>query len=731
MLKGHEIEDSARPNADSTETACVVDLSSKTPVSAPAPTSPVVGGRAGGHPTNDPDIVSAAGDLELRAAAPEPPELVFRYLAPKLAARQSMRLIDPRTNKGGKARRLTNRPPTWPAAVPTTDRTGRSNIIPFDFDANRGGPDAVTRDAARLKAWLAECGGVWISDHNPGNGGRHVLALLHESEWFRKVNIEPVARLLAARLPTLDLSPVLSSHAITPPGSSTKSGTPRMLEGTLAEALKALERRSAPGLLARLRTLLGDTLSNRSSTLREQACNGIASEGEALDELPPELWEGFGAAARLRPGWQLSTPIPATPLAFAESGALPADGRYLSRSEARQSVLYHSALRGFSLEDVIARTTETAAHPWRGLTSAYARYGASADIQLQRDWSKACRFASQNVSILLSPGHREHKGRTPPVGDEEKFRHRTVDSPYSRWLAQATAWVNLTWPGQAYRWTVLAVLQAMAYAAFVAGDLGIDGTPLVEVGVRALSLFAGLMPFTTLADVLADIRERPGSPILRVRQAAGTLADRYSLVTAHYGDDLEVAVEPVPLERVQVAQVHDAWRVLGLHKRVVFELITHVGLTRPADIFAAARIAERTGYTILGELLRDGLIVRAGRGAVAPGPTGLDEIALKHGLPEERSQRLDDIKRQRREWRKWLEIRHQMVPDPNADSQPVPQAPWDLDDELDAAIWAAQLETGPPEDQGPHPEDIDVGDERDADAVALALLREQLGAVLL
>ncbi|MFI9507356.1 hypothetical protein [Nocardia sp. NPDC052566] len=617
------------------------------------------------------------------------------------------------------------------------DKTQRTNQLVFDFDTKLGGSVAVARDAARLKVWLRECGGRWISDHNPGNGGRHVVVPLAAGETFRRVNVEPVMRLLAARLPTLDIGPMVNERtgALTPPGSATKEGCHRILDGSITEALDVLDKRSEPGLIARLRALLGDTIQSTtaaSSSADRHSTQSANTPGlDQHDELPRDLWEGHGSDARLRDHWRLTSPIPEAPAHFAATGTMPTDGRWPSPSEARQSVLYHSALRGLRLTDIQTRIADTSNTGWAGLTAAYARYDLHRTRALNADWTKACQYASQNIRILQSHGHSEPELHTPPVVGNESKRPATPETAHTRWLAGATAWVHLSWPGLPYRWTVLAVLQALAYAAYVAGETGADGTPLVEVGVRSLGMFAGLMPFTTLADVLAHIRELPGAPVHRIRRAAGTLADRYSLVTAHHHDNLDRAVEPVARDRVQVAAVHDAWRVIGLNKRAVYELITHTGLTRPADIFAAARISARTGHDILAELARDGLINR-GHGTVAPGETTLDDIARRHGLYAERAERLAEIKKQRRDWRTWLEIRHGMVPDPEADNDsPTPAAPWDDDQAFNEAIWAFQMASGPPPDPHPFPDNPDISPDSDDDDVAIALLQDMLGAQLI
>ncbi|MGN2642279.1 hypothetical protein ACTD5D_40150 [Nocardia takedensis] len=605
--------------------------------------------------------------------------------------------------------------------MPIYDKTLLTTTLVFDFDSKTHGAPAVERDVAKLSAWLRDCGGRWISDHNPGNGGRHVIVLLAVGESFRRVNIEPTMRLLAGRLPTLDLSPMLNERTgyITPPGSATKEGCSRLLDGPLEDAIAACAIRSEPGLIARLRLLLGDSLQ----TVRTPV-------SDTPETTPADMWEGTGADARLRPEWRLtSTEIPAVPAAFAHHGTMPKDGRYDTRTEGCQSVLAHAALRGFSLTDVRARVYARSDDAWTGLRSRYEEDKHRADAHLQHDWSSACRWTSEHAPLLRSHGHREHEVHTPPVRGESV---RARETPYSRWLASATSWVHVTFPGQSYRWTVLAVFQALSYAAALKQDRGGDGTPLVGVGIRSLALHAGLMPETTVADVLAHIRDMPGAPIDRVRQAVGTLADLYSLVPALRPDDLDTPIDPVDLSRVWVDPVHDAWRVLGLRGRAIYELITRTGLRRRADLAAAAHTAPSTVDDVLATLKQAGLIASTGRGSYGPGTVTLDDIARAHGLPADRARRLATYLRQRREWRRWLEIRYGMVPDPGDVDPVTPVAPWDLDMKLNEAIWTAQMATGPPDSQSAHalPVDIESGPDRDEDAVALALLVAELGATV-
>lgn len=414
-------EDSARPNAGPLATRNgVADLCLDSPA-PPRSTDPVA---VAPHADKTPEAVVAAlatqthklaGFSKTPAPTSETPELTFTVLAPLLAARRRMRVIDPRTNTSGRTRNLALRRPEWPAAVPIYDATRLTTMLVFDFDSKKHGAPAVDRDVAKVTAWLRDCGGQWISDHNPGNGGRHVIVLLAVGESYRRVNIEPVMRLLADRLPTLDLSPMLNEKTgyITPPGSATKDGGSRLLDGPLKDAVAACAARSEPGVIARLRLLLGDSL---------QTAHTPPSALSTPETVSADLWNGTGADARLRPEWRLRTEIPAVPLAFARHGTMPKDGRYRSRTEGCQSVLAHAALRGLSLAEVQVLVHASDADAWTGLRARYEEDEHRADAHLQHDWSRACHWTSQHIPILRSSGHGEHVVHTPPWGKSSAGR---------------------------------------------------------------------------------------------------------------------------------------------------------------------------------------------------------------------------------------------------------------------------------------------------------------------
>lgn len=627
------------------------------------------------------------------------PERYWRSLAHLIAGRPRMRVVVPETGKYDRSADLTKRPPALPAAVYIYDVTGRTRNLVLDFDTKHHTAEQVAADSARALSWIQECGGVAVTDIST-TAGRHVYIPFASGEAFTLKHLEPLLRLLAARLPSLDLSPMMHPvhGCITVPGSACKDGGYRALDGTVEAAVCAFETRSQPRLIARLIALLGATDEPPAAPTRPET-------------VEVDRWEGTAAAARLRPEWCLQSPLPPAVLEYATEGRLPSDGRWRTHSEARQSVLTAAALRGMSLDDVQHRMR----HEWVGFSAAYHRYGGHAETSLTRDWGKARRWTSEHAPFFQSPGHKsKHTGGDRSVGFE---------SPLVRWLAIAYAWIDTEYSaGPERRELLRAVLQALAWGAHITG-----GDSTVGMGVRGLSLAAGLMPRTTVADVLRDLRERPGSPILRIREASGLLPDRYALVTAKIDGTL---VTPIPLDRVSVSPVHDAWRVVGVRARRLYDLVVF-GLSRPEDLFAAAGVGKSTGYALLNDLQIRGL-VKVARGRVDLGDLTLDDVAAAHGLGQLRQDTIVQYRQDRVDWVAWLELAYAAArtEDRGSDGE-TSVAAWEepADDE---AMWRSLLADGPPAE--PMTDIGESGDdhiiEDDEDAAALALLVGAFDAVV-
>ncbi|MBF6314028.1 hypothetical protein [Nocardia farcinica] len=590
---------------------------------------------------------------------------VFAVLAPLIAARRSMRLWDTSVGRyADRTRALTTKLPNRPAAVPVYLHR-RTRLLVLDFDAKHGHTSTdVDLDVRRCQRWLSSCGARPVTDRST-SGGRHILVPLPLGLTLTRGELEPVLRRLAARLPSLDISPMLNdtTGAITPPGTRCRTGGFRTLEGTLTEAVCALTTRSAPDFWDRLRALLADEPTIPPSGPGGASVPGppmIVKNGPTSADHRTALWEGSGEHARLRTIYRRTTPIPAEVLAFAHDGAAPShrwrarNGR-LDRSRARQSVLVAAAMRGYTFTDVLAQLPANGGE-WVGLDRAYHRYGRHQLRALHRDWAAACAWTSRHAHEFLAATHKEKKHTG---GQPRRQRHEAVHA----WLSAAVRWADAQWPRSSKRWTVHAVLQALAYASALR-PIAQRGLPIVEFGGRSLSLLAGGLPETTVWQTLRAIRDLPGAPIRRVCAGAGCRADRYALTTPALDG---VTRSDTIGHRVRVEPVHPAWRVLGLHCRRLYEVVTD-GATDPLGAFAAARLTRSSGYTALHILTTVGLLHHRRR-VVGVGSTNLDQIAHQHGLAALQQTTVARHRAERARWRSWLTLH-------SHGSLQIPSTPW-------------------------------------------------------
>ncbi|MEN6431196.1 MAG: hypothetical protein ABFC80_10210, partial [Coriobacteriales bacterium] len=534
---------------------------------------------------------------------------------------------------------------------------GWTRLLVLDLDANEHGAAAVSRDAQGLRRLVTSAGGAIVEDFNPGSGGRHLLVPLAEP--VRLDSVRPVLNVLKRLYPTLDVAPMVNTETgcIVPPGSFTKEGSRRQLVGTITAASDALVSRSGRGLLPRLLAEVGSTAAVVDRAHAQSRSRSICGKQRLSEDLI------------------LTTPLPDRILAFAEHGHR--QKYWPTRSEARQAVLTACVLRGWSLQDVMV-----AAVRWAGFKDAYAHYAKPAK-QITADWNKAFTWAEANAPKFRSAGHK-----TKPQ------RGLLGTALHSTWLADSRRWALSNLRGRSLHST-LNVLQAVAACAAVAGEI-VNEVACVEVGIRSLSLAAGMMSETSVAEVLAELRDTPGSPLLRVRRAAGVLADRYALVAPSLRE-----TDPIRRARARVEPVHIAWRELGPHLRTVYELIIHEGLTHPADVFAAAHIGTSAGHDALDVLTTVGLIRRS-RGGVEPGDISLDDIATAQELDHRREETIARFKRERNEWRMWLELRGHLEPQSpvpsDLDTEPagIAGAPpgWEIVFEDAELLWEARLAAG-------------------------------------
>jgi len=276
-----------------------------------------------------------------------------------VSERRGRRLVYDRT------RQLTDELPTVPAALRVYNDAGEARSLALDFDPKLVSGDAgrVEDDVAVVVELLRQAGARVVVDASP-TGGRHVWVPLAAPAG--RDDLLPLAAALQRLCPSLDVSPLRSvaTGCLTAPGSPTRCGGHRTLVTPLAAAVDAIERRSAPDLLDRLRERLAPEL----------AAPAAAGEGGAV------AWTG-GAGRRVDeravacPGGP--RPLDAIGRGIAERGIWPATrrtaaGQPWTGSEARQSLLASCAARGWSLADVRARlaggSVDVASMPSAGTT---------------------------------------------------------------------------------------------------------------------------------------------------------------------------------------------------------------------------------------------------------------------------------------------------------------------------------------------------------------------------
>jgi hypothetical protein len=628
------------------------------------------------------------------------PELVWKRLARLIAApgRAQMRLYDPQTAKFSDTGRLTDALPRRSAAVYIYGK-GRTEALVLDFDVKPHGAAQVAADLEMAKAWLSSCGGVFITDVAT-NGGRHLICPLAIGTSASCDEMTALVRLFAARLPTLDITPVTNTQTgcISVPGSPDKHGGYRQLDDSLDDAVEAFTTRSAPELLPRLYMLLG-------------ALNPSPNEPRTPQAAPEPVdvyLEGTGDEARLAAAYRRTDPFPTDVEDFASYGAVsPGRPSWQSNHEARMSVVVNAIARGHSLADL--RDHVTVGGPWHaGLGAAYTRYGHRADLALSKDFTKALNWYITNV-IKSSPPRHKDKKYSPGGKNTQGWRG---PDDLRHWLANALAWADGEYAGKRCRWTVHAVLQALAFYAAVAGEQR-SGTRLVGVGGRTLSIACGLLSEDTVWRVLADLRDRPGAPLVLVRHGLGTEADTYALTTQN-----RVTTDETRPQRVRVEAVHEAWSVLGHHLRRVYELVAYHGLTRKADIYAAAALPRATGDKMITDLEIAGLLTKTTRGTVAPGTVALDDIAARHHLDQKRDDRLQRHRAERAAWHRWLADREEQRTPAGSLAEPAfAPASVGTDAAQEHAAWRdAVMATGPPAD-----------DDTDAEHRAIELIAEVFG----
>lgn len=576
------------------------------------------------------------------AARPvDSPAAVWKALARRLSptGKDRYKAFDPETREYKRRQKITDTLPKTMAAVDIYSTAGFTTQLVLDFDVKEHGRAQVDADFARAARWVRDCGGRFVSDRAT-SGGRHLIVPLAIGTSATLAEMRQLSDQLKARLRTLDPKPTKSAAGcISVPGTRCAGGGHRLLDGPLNEAVAVLTERSDSRFLPALYALLG-TLPAPTTP---------PSQREPSDLETAQYIDGHDEDQRIVQAYWWNRPIPDDVLDFATHGWMTA--AWNTPSEARQAVVTNAVLRGYTRGQLRADMQPDG--PWPALGEAYRKkHGIRADTQFDRDFQTAIKFAVGRArAIAKKPQHGTHR---------ENYTHfselslgKDLEACYKTWLAYALAWTDHHFKGTE-RWSIRDVWQSLAVKAVVAGELR-EGVPVVGVGGRAISLSTGLLSHKATARVLRRARDMVGAPILLNRRAVGRDPDVYALVAVNPD-----GIEPIPLDRVHLAAVHPAWSKLGRHHRTIYELIVHNNMTTPSEIFAAAKVKERSGHYSLAALAGEGLITRR-RGHVSPGPVTLDDIADEQHLDEVFAARQARYKRERAAWHTWLALRYEAV----------------------------------------------------------------------
>jgi len=539
--------------------------------------------------------VSAARDRALAAT-------VWVALAPLLAGRLEVRES---RNGGGSYRGGWRRsfashvPGSVPAAVPIYSNAGDTRLLVVDLDVKLGGREQVLTDAAAVAAVVHRCGGELISDESP-SGGIHLYIPLARPVAFDAAR--EVARALASRTPSMDVSPMLglTDGLIRPPGARHRSGGFQVLHGPLEEAVAFARIGNPPRVWQRLTEALAVELAALTT-----APPLSPAAAPIIDDV-----QAAGAAGVSRRGGPRE--LAGNYLQIAHTGVYDT-ARYGSPSQARQAVITAAVWAGLTLVDVLARISDGR---WRGLASFYARYSnptSRREALSKFDWPNAVAYVTAQkgknpgsglVRQSLTSESTSHRG-----APEQARLNRNTQGEFrflrTWWSAMAIAEQNQHQladkpSGWMSRRMVLRAL----------GEAGMkSGSRYVHFGTRSLSIAAG-MDQSTVAAQLRALRDEPDGLVVLIDGDRGGDGDLYELVIPAAlarragrqdwrGGKLH-ALRPVFLELgIPAALVYETLEQARAPLSS-FELITASGLSRSAvyaalETLAAFNLADQRG----------------------------------------------------------------------------------------------------------------------------------------
>lgn len=571
------------------------------------------------HPAAGPEDTANTSDIST-----ETPATVWAALVPLLAGRplvRESRDATPRrrgTYSARWARKLTDRLPAVPAAVPVYAGDGSTRVLVVDLDVSKGGVAAVARDAAAVAELVRRSGGEVISDESP-NGGRHVYVPLAEPVPYEQARAVAVA--LARRTPTMDPTPNQNAvHGlIRPPGSPHRAGGHQRLHGPLSRAVALARAGNPPAVWERLRAALAGELA--ALTLPSPTVSNVPDAGAVRIERR-------GGRRALGARWEH----------IARTGDYDT-GRYRTPSEARQAVLTAACAAGHTLTDVLGRL---AAGSWPGLHRFYDRYSPrNRTAAIRRDWTAAHRYLT-----------RPHDQQQPT---RNRVRNSPTSKPPTQRGAPAAATARSTRASaDEYRfirtwWNALGLVEIGRYGDSRAGigrrivlrALGEAackaGSRYIAFGVRSLAVATG-MDHTTVAAHLRALRDETDPLIDLIEDDRGLAADLYSL---RIPDDVEDRAIRRAWRPGRIHALRPVFRELGSVAALVYEVLeNHRGRPqRSFDLLADTGLSRTAVWSALRLLAAHELVDQQPKGWTTTGAAHLHAAADQHGV-------LDTIRRQ-------------------------------------------------------------------------------------
>ncbi len=525
----------------------------------------------------------------------EPPAAVWKALAPQLVApgrARSIKLANAAGKYSGWAVPLPAKPPARPAAALLYDHQGRARWLAIDLDPVGDDVPTVRAAALALSELLRRAGFHPFLDRSP-RGGIHIWARLPQPEPLHFVMplMHGVKKWLNRRFPGVgfDLAPMSnpSKGCLTLPGSPCKGGGHRQLITPLREALAAVE--TVPDIDApqRLARVVDVTL------------------GDLLAPIVDHTLEDDQA---LIPGGRQG--LPPVALDYFTDGTVNTGAGI---SETRRSALLYALWRGWCFND-LREGIESG--QFAGLAAHIHRRGKGGLRYLRQEWRRASSTVANALESRRAESFRQSAHTHVPL-------HGGAPTHWTNlWLGAAELWAIKRFSGSRLL-TVLAVLQGSAWLALVqdnqqrsddstpsrtsryTGEVSGEPSRVAELPVRSVHLVAGLIGIETIADVLRELHDTAGSPLLLVSSGAGT-----SRGSRYYLRQLD-ACGAAPATRPEL--IDPVWSELGLAAWRVHAVL------RATDAQTASELVHQTGlgktavYNAL-RILREHELVAGGDG---------------------------------------------------------------------------------------------------------------------